>query len=58
MFAAICLIFFYFLPTFIAKPGRRGSVFVINLFLGWTMLFWVVALYMAVRSTEDARIKA
>jgi hypothetical protein len=48
-------LFFYFLPTFVAKPGRRGSVFVINLFFGWTLLGWVIALYMAVRSVEAAK---
>lgn len=48
-------IFFYFLPTFIAKPGRRGSVFVINFFFAWTLLGWVIALYMAVRSVETAK---
>jgi hypothetical protein len=48
-------LFFYFVPTFVAKPGRRGSVFVINLFFGWTLLGWVIALYMAVRSMEAAK---
>ena len=40
----------YFLPSIIA--GRRshrqaGMVFVINLFLGWTLVGWVVALAIA-----------
>jgi hypothetical protein len=52
MITAIIVLLFYFLPTFIAKPGRRGSVFVINAFLGWTLIGYVVALYLAVRSTE------
>jgi hypothetical protein len=42
----------YFAPTWIAKKGRRGSVFVLNLFGGWTILLWIVALYLAVKSNE------
>lgn len=45
----------YFAPTMVASRARRGSVFVINLFLGWTMLGWVVALFMAVRSNETTK---
>jgi len=43
----------YFLPTIVAtarKVPNVGSVFVINLFLGWTFIGWVVALAMAARS--------
>ena len=43
----------YFLPTIVAvsrKVPHMGSVVVINLFLGWTFIGWVVALAMAVRS--------
>jgi hypothetical protein len=43
----------YFLPTLIAflcKVPNRGSVAVINIFLGWTFIGWVVALAMAARS--------
>jgi len=43
----------YFAPTWIARKGRRGGVFVINLFGGWTMILWVVALYLAIRSNEE-----
>ncbi len=44
---------FYFLPTIVAvarKVPNIGSVVVINLFLGWTFIGWVVALAMAARS--------
>lgn len=37
----------YFLPTIIAVKRmsvRLGGVFVLNLFLGWTFLGWVIAL--------------
>src|SRR3954454_11788215 len=43
----------YFLPTIIALVRRvpdRGAVIVLNLFLGWTLIGWVVALAMAARS--------
>ena len=43
----------YWVPAFVAA-GRRvpntGSIIVINLFLGWTVVGWVVALAMASRS--------
>jgi hypothetical protein len=41
----------YFLPTMIAwyrDSPVAGSVTVVNLFLGWTFIGWVVALAMAV----------
>lgn len=46
-------ILIYFFPSAIAQ-GRHvpnvGSIFVINLFLGWTLIGWVVALAMAART--------
>jgi hypothetical protein len=49
LFAIVC----YFIPTLVAL-GRgvpnTGSVVVINFFLGWTFIGWVVALAMAMRS--------
>ncbi len=50
----LALGFLYFVPTIIAyirKVPNIGSVVVINLFLGWTLLGWIVALAMAARST-------
>jgi hypothetical protein len=49
----LILIALYFLPTIVAasrKVVNLGSVVVINLFLGWTLVGWVVALAMAVRT--------
>lgn len=43
----------YFLPLLIAVlrgVPNTGSVFVINLFFGWTLIGWVVSLAMALRS--------
>jgi hypothetical protein len=45
----------YFLPTIVAVKRHvrhRGSVAVLNVFLGWTLLGWVVALAMACRSND------
>lgn len=56
-FGWIILIVFWFavymVPTIVAvirKVPNMGSVVVINLLLGWTLVGWVVALAMAVRS--------
>jgi hypothetical protein len=46
------LVAVYFLPAFIAsrrKVPHSGSVVVVNVFLGWTLIGWVVALAMACR---------
>jgi cytochrome c biogenesis protein CcdA len=47
---------FYFLPSIVGavrKVPNIGSVVVINLFLGWTLVGWVVALAMAARSVPS-----
>jgi hypothetical protein len=43
----------YFIPTLIAI-GKKHSmgIFVLNLFLGWTLLGWVIALIWSVSSPE------
>jgi len=51
----IILLFLYFLPTGIAKRRDRAMVFVINLFLGWTVLGWVIALAIAFRPQPEAK---
>lgn len=41
----------YFLPTTIAVIRKRSNtmaIFVLNLFLGWTLIGWVIALVWAV----------
>jgi len=43
----------YLIPTIIAvirQVPNMGSVIVINVFLGWTFIGWVVAVAMAARS--------
>jgi hypothetical protein len=46
---ATILFFLYFLPTLIAisRWYGIGRVFALNLFLGWTLVGWVVALTLA-----------
>ncbi len=49
----LCL---YFLPAVVAvtrKVRHQGSVVVINVFLGWTFIGWVVALAMACRTRTN-----
>lgn len=51
----LCL---YFLPSFIdysRKHLNLGAVFVANLFLGWTVLGWVLCLVWAVMRTETEK---
>jgi hypothetical protein len=41
---------FYWIPTIVAvirKMPNTGSIVVINLFLGWTCIGWIVSLAMA-----------
>ncbi|HEY1688798.1 MAG TPA: superinfection immunity protein [Solirubrobacteraceae bacterium] len=55
VFLAVMALFF--LPSVVAvarKARHQGSVVVLNLFLGWTFVGWVVALAMACRSAERA----
>jgi hypothetical protein len=54
----VFLIGLYFVPTIVAiarKVSDQGSVVVINLFLGWTLVGWVVALAMACRTSKLVR---
>ena len=41
----------YFLPTLIAKRDK-GMIFVLNFFLGWTLVGWAVALALAMRDEK------
>ncbi|MEV7401744.1 superinfection immunity protein [Streptomyces sp. NPDC091267] len=46
----------YFVPTVVALTRgvpNKGSVIVINLLLGWTVVGWIVALAMAARSSQQ-----
>lgn len=42
----------YFLPSIIAFAGKRRNalaIFLLNLFVGWTFIGWVIALVWAVK---------
>ena len=44
------VVFLYFLPTWIAlgrKHRNSAAIVVLNIFLGWTFLGWVIALIWA-----------
>jgi hypothetical protein len=48
----------YFLPSIVAvarKVTHQGSVIVINVFLGWTFIRWVVARAIACRTSGVLR---
>lgn len=56
--AFLLVLALYFLPSIVAvarKVTHQGSVVVINLFLGWTFIGWVVALAMASRTNRILR---
>lgn len=45
----------YFLPSMIAeakKKKNRAAISVLNFFLGWTMIGWVIALIWAVMEDD------
>jgi hypothetical protein len=49
------LMLLYFVPTIVAiyrETPNKGSTIVVNIFLGWTLIGWVVALAMAFGRTE------
>jgi hypothetical protein len=52
----------YFLPTIVASLRRHAdkcAIFVINLFLGWSLIGWVVALAWAskdIKTTTTAEV--
>src|SRR3954468_16516921 len=55
LFALLVVGFVYFLPSIVGRSRgvtNLGSVFVLNLFLGWTLIGWVVALAMAARTVQ------
>jgi len=50
----------YFLPSIVGLArGKRnlGSIFLLNLLLGWTMVGWVVALVWAVKADVPAVVR-
>ncbi len=53
LFFLVMIVGLYFLPTLLAKEREVpnfGSIAAVNVFLGWTLVGWVVALAMALRT--------
>jgi Superinfection immunity protein len=53
-------IVFYFLPGIVAigrEHPNTTSIFVLNLFLGWTLVGWVIALVWAVGNIDKSRVE-
>jgi hypothetical protein len=54
--AALLCVFLYFLPTVIGRHKANAlAIFVMNFFLGWTFIGWIVALIWA--CTEDSAME-
>ena len=57
-FILVLLLAIYFAPAitaFFRYHRSRASILVINLFLGWTFIGWVVALAMSVTNNVETR---
>ena len=51
----IVALLIYFLPSFVAsKKQNANAIFILNLFLGWTLLGWVAALVWALTSEQKS----
>ena len=54
----LIIFFFYFLPTIVANSKdhtKVNSIVIVNLFLGWTVIGWIVCLAWAF--SEDGKNK-
>ena len=48
---------FYFVPTamaFVRRTRDRASILLLNLFLGWTLVGWIVALRWSLSANDDS----
>lgn len=53
------LILLYFLPAIIGRDKRDAAgIFLLNLFLGWTVIGWVIALIWAVAAEPYPQVRA
>lgn len=59
MLFLICMILLYFLPTIIARDKLDVmGIFLVNLFFGWTVIGWFVALIWACSAGRYIPIRA
>ncbi|MDO4618128.1 MAG: superinfection immunity protein [Clostridia bacterium] len=52
----ILILIVYFIPTFVAhtrKHLQKNAILILNIFLGWTFIGWVVALVWSVLKTNN-----
>ena len=57
--AGITALLFYFIPTFVAtekKHRNEGAIGVLNFFVGWTFIGWVVCLVWALSSQKPLEV--
>ena len=50
IFTLILFTFLYFIPSIVAYTNEKkneGAIFILNIFLGWTILGWIIALIWA-----------
>ncbi len=53
--AVFCIYFFPWAVASFRKSASEGTVFIVNLFFGWTIIGWLIAVVMAVSTeTTDA----
>jgi Superinfection immunity protein len=51
MFSLLFIVILYFLPSIIARDKSEATgIFLLNLFLGWTLIGWVAAFLWAIAS--------
>ena len=57
MLHLVFFILLYFLPAIIGRDKRDvAGIFLLNLFLGWTVIGWVLALIWAVTAEPNPRV--
>jgi Superinfection immunity protein len=58
MFSLLVLTLLYFLPSIIGKDKRDATgIFLVNLFLGWTLIGWVAAFLWACAADQPAVVR-
>ncbi len=57
MLTLLFLTALYFLPSILGRDKRdRAGIFLLNLFLGWTLVGWVIALVWACAAEPALRV--
>ena len=47
----------YFVPSFMGMQKRNATaIFVLNLFLGWTLIGWVIAMVWACTVDDEVKV--